>query len=166
MLDRQHSGVKHGFTQKCQHRVETFKGLVDDNVALCELLKDRLSRQQLNRVFRLERGEAQPGVTHQVNQLRHARQVHRAVNPVQRQKRQIEFLEQVAGQVFRTPCRNLNAHRLAKVAVLQALAQSGAQVFHVVLVHRQIGVAGHPELRKLPHVAPTEQVRQMRPNHT
>ena len=50
------------------------------------------------------------------------------------------------------------------MALLQAFAQRGAQVFHFFFVHRQIGMAGDAELRKLGHGAPRKQVSQVRAN--
>lgn len=58
--------------------------------------------------------------------------------------------------------RDLQPQGLAIVALLQALAQSGAQVLHFFLVHRQIGMAGDTELGKLGDLAPGKQVVQVR----
>jgi hypothetical protein len=51
------------------------------------------------------------------------------------------------------------------VAVLQALAQRGAQVLHVFLVHRQVGMARDAELREVAHLAPHEHAGQVRAHH-
>ena len=51
------------------------------------------------------------------------------------------------------------------MAVLQALAQGHAQIGDFVLVHRQVRMAGDPELRKLSDFTSREQFGQMGTDH-
>lgn len=83
-----------------------------------------------------------------------AHQIHRAMHTVQRRRRQIELCAQKVGQKVRAARRDFQPHRFAVVALLQPLAQRGAQVAHILFIHRQIGVAGDTKLRKLGDLAP------------
>ncbi len=162
LLDGQHLRVVHRFAQKSQYRIKTLERLVHEHIARPELLKKRLALSNLVGPVGLVRREQQFGRIHQVNELLQAHQVHRAVYAVQRTLRQIKLFQQKTGQVFGAPCRYLQPHCLTVVPQHQTFAQRGTQVLHVVLVHRQIGMACHAELRKLPHLAAGKQLGQMR----
>ena len=84
---------------------------------------------------------------------------------VKRQRRKIELLEQKIGEVFRTTRRHLEPHRLTVMALLQTLTQGGAQVFNVLLIHRQIRMPRDAELRKLIQLPTREKLGQMSANH-
>ena len=164
LLDGKHIRVIDRLSQEGQHAAETLKGLMNQDVTLFELLKQGHAGRHLRWVTRFEIRKTQGRGIHQIHELGQPDQIHGTRNAVERQLRQIELFEQKRRQIFGTPGRNLQPDRLTKMAVLQTLAQGGAQVLDVILVHRQIGVAGHPKLRKLTHVAPRKQLRQMRPN--
>ena len=95
---------------------------------------------------RLVGGEAQARTLGQINQLTQAHQIDRPVGVVRRAGRQAELLEQKFAQCLGAFGRYLQAHRLPEIAVHQALPQSGTQVVHIVFVHGQVRIAGHPEL--------------------
>ena len=69
---------------------------MDEDVARFELLKNGLVRVHLRGVARLVGREAKLRVIDQVNQLGEARQIHRALHAVQRQRGQFKLLEQKA----------------------------------------------------------------------
>ena len=166
MFDGQHLRVIHGLAQEGQHAVKTLKGLVHQDVALAQLRKDGLPMLQLRRVRRAVGRETKIWPVHQVNELREAYQVHRAMYAVQRLGWQGKLLEQKVCQVLGTTGRHLQPHGLAVVAVYQALAQRGAQVLNIVLVHRQVRMASDTELRELPDHAPRKQGVQVCADHT
>jgi hypothetical protein len=151
--------------RKGEHAVEALEGLVDQHVAALQPLEERLGRRQRDGIRRRVRRKTQLRLVDQVDQLREPRQVHRPVHAVQRLRRQVELRQQEARERFGTAGRHLQAHGLAVVAVLQALAQSGAQVLHVFLVDRKVGMARDAELREVAHLAAREHARQMRPHH-
>ena len=166
MLDGQHIRIHHGFTQKGQHAVKAFKGLVNHHIACFESGKNRAVLRQLNREAGFERRKQQVRCRHQINQLHQAHQVHRAIDPEHRSFGQAKFLAQKFCQTGRTVGRDFQANCLAIVAVLQALAQGHAQIGDFVLVHRQVRMAGDPELRKLADFTSRKQLGQMGTDHT
>jgi len=72
------------------------------------------------------------------------------------------LLEQQACERFGAAFRNLEAHGRPERSLPQLALQRLAQVLHFLLVDPQVGVAGDPELRVASHLAPGEQVRQVR----
>ena len=152
----------HRLAQKGQHGIERFIGLVNQHIALAQPFEKRLPRHQLLRPARLVTLKAHGRGTHQVNELVHAHQVDRAVGSVQSLHWQPELLEQKIRQECRATRRHLQAHGLTVMALLQPLPQGGPEVFDLLLVHRQVGMAGDPELRKLGHLSTREQIGQMR----
>ena len=50
------------------------------------------------------------------------------------------------------------------MALLQPQAQGGTQVFYIVFIDFQVGIAGDAKLRKLPHFAANKQIGQVRPD--
>ena len=165
LLDRQHVRVLDRLAQEGQHGVEALIGLVDQHIALLQPVEEGLARRQLDRPARLVARKAQLGRIDQVDQLGHAHQVDRAGHLVERLGRQVELLQQEVRQEVRAAGRDLEPQRAAVMAVLQAHAQRGAQVLDLLLVDREVGVAGDAELRELGHLAAREQVAQVGPDH-
>ena len=122
LFDSQHLRVMDGFPQEGQDTVKTFERLVNENVALLELVKDGLPCHQLLRRSRLVRRKAQVGPVCQINELRQAHQIDRARHTEQRLLRQLKLLQQKIRQVLRAPRRHLQAYRLPKVTMHQPLA--------------------------------------------
>ena len=146
LLDRQHLRVVHGFAQELQKQVKAFKGLMDQHVAFLQAGKHGRRFTQPVQALRLVDRETQARPFSQINQLAQAHQIDRALGVVRGAGRQIELLQQEFAQGLGTFGRHLQAHRLPEIAVYQPLAQSGTQVVHIVFVHGQVRIAGHPEL--------------------
>ncbi len=166
LLDGQHLRVFDRLAQKRQHGVEALVGLVDQHIAFFEALEKGLPRHQLRWPARQIGLEAQSRQLQQIDQLRHAHQVHRPGYAKQALGRQVELLQQKIRQKFGAPGRDLEPQRLPVVAARQAQAHGCAQVFYLFFVDRQIGVARDAKLRKLGHAAAREQIAQMRADQT
>ena len=136
--------------------------MVDQHIPLLQAVEQRLAGHQLLGPTGLVGLETHAGRVHHVDELVHAHEVDGTVRPVQRLFGQAELGQQKVGQEFGAACRDFQANGLAEMPVLQTLAQSSAQVFDFFLVHRQIRVPGHTELRKLRHMTARKQVLQMR----
>ena len=139
LLDGQHLRVVHGFAQKRQHPVKTLEGLVKQHVAFfAQLLEHRTARNHLGWKAGTVWRKQQLGFVDQIDQLVQTHQVDRAMHPVQSLSRQVKLLQQKVSQKSRAARRHLQAHSGTIVAVLQALAQCGAQVLHIFRVQRQV----------------------------
>ena len=166
LFDGQHVRVVHRLAQEGEHRVKPLKRLVDQCITRLQLLKEGLALADLYGPARLVGREQQFGLIDEVDQLRQAGQVHRTMHPVQRAFRQVELLEQITRQELGATRRHLQPHSLAVMAHDQAFAQRGAEVLHVVFIHRKVGVACDAELRKLADLTAWKQVNQVRTDHT
>ncbi len=97
LLDRQHVRVFNRFAQQLHHRLEALKRVMQHHIALGQAIKHRFAaRQPPLRPDRLVRQEAQLVGLGLVDQLIEADQVHRAIDAVQRGRRQVELLQQKA----------------------------------------------------------------------
>ena len=75
------------------------------------------------------------------------------------------MLQQEARHLVRAVVRDLQAHRIAEVALLQLALQRGAQVLDLFLVDEQVGVAGDAELVAAEHVHAGEQLADVGVEH-
>jgi len=82
----------------------------------------------------------------QVVQLDDAVEVDRAIDAVHRVLGQAEILQQRAHDLARHVVGDFQAHRRPVAALDQFVAQRQRQVFHFLLVHHQLGIAGDAEL--------------------
>ena len=146
LLDRQHLRVVHRFAQELQQQVKAFKGLVDQHIAFLQTGQHGRRFTRPMQALRLVDRETQARPFGQINQLAQAHQIDWAMGVVRGAGGQVELLEQELTQCLGTFGRHLQTHRLPEIAVHQPLAQSGTQVVHIVFVHRQVRIAGHPEL--------------------
>ena len=163
LLDGQHVGVQHCLAQHLHDRLETLERVVQQHVALLQLLEDGLVPRQPPAGPRGLVGlEAQARRVGLVDELVQSHQVDRAVDAVQRRIGQAELLQQELRQLLRAAVDHLQPHRAAEVARRQPGAQRMAQVGDLLLVHLQVGVARDAELRERLDLAAREQLLQVR----
>ena len=117
-----------------------------DHIALLEPIKKRLSRRKLHRPSGGVSVKPQAGGIDLIDELVETNQVDRSGHAIQRGLGQSKLLQQKVGQKLRTARRHLQPQGLTVMALLKALAQRGSKVFHLFLVHRQIGVARQSKL--------------------
>ena len=161
LLDGEHLRVIDRLAQKRQHGIKTLEGLVDQDVAPAHLRHHAAGTRQRVRPGRAPGGKQQVGLARQVDQLHQPHQVHGPRHAHHGGVGQAELRLQQVRQEGRAPGRHLEAHRLAVVALLQALAQGGAQVAHVFFIDSQVGMARDAKLRELQHLAARKQLAQM-----
>ena len=161
LLDDQHVGVVHGLAQQRQHAFEAFERLVYQHIALAQLAHDGHAALQLARPYRLPWRKQQRGIVDQIDKLPQAHQIDRAGHAKQCLRRQMELREQQVGEERRAARGHLQAHGLAVMPVVQALAQGHAQIADIFLVDGQLRMARGAELRELDHFTPREQLLEM-----
>ena len=154
LLDRQHVRVLGGLADQLQHRVERIERVVQQHVALADRVEHGL---QVAGGARLELCELQIRPVDHVVDLDHPVEVDRAVDLVDRVRRQVEVVQQHAHHVGRAALVDLQPHRAQVAAAQQFVAQGQREVVDVVLVQDQLGVAGHPELVRAQHGHAREQ---------
>ncbi len=98
------------------------------------------------RDLRGERRVLQLRMTVQAGDAEQPGQVDRAVDLIQLGLVQVELLEQVIGQVFRTGVGHFQPHRVTVATGEQLAAQGAGQVFYIFGVDRKVGVSGQAEL--------------------
>ena len=166
LLDREHGRILDRLAQEGQHGIEALERLVHQCVTLADALEDRLLRTlEGHRPRRLVGREQQFGRARLRDHFAQPHHVHRAMDPVQRLGRQLEFGQQKIRQVGGAARRDFQPYRLAEVALLQPQAQRGAQVLDFFLVDREVRVTGDAELRELRHLATGEQLMQVGADH-
>ena len=139
---------------------------MQQQIALLQALEHAAATRPLRlRPAGLEGRKAQAVGGGLVDELVQAHQVHRAVDRVQRLRRQCELLQQQRGKLRRAGTHHFQADGLSVVAGGQAGAQGLPQVGHVVLVHLQVGVACDAELGEGLHRAAGQQFTQVGPDH-
>src|SRR5665647_2575322 len=99
LLDRQHLWIIHGFTQKCQNAIKTFKRVMKQNIAQFELLKKRHTGRQLGWITALVNRETKFRQQHRIDQLRQSNKIDRTGNTIQSLLRQIKLLEQKSRKI-------------------------------------------------------------------
>jgi hypothetical protein len=157
LLDGQHVRVFHGLAQELHHRVKALEGVVHQAVVRAQVLEQAFARQ-VSRPARLVGLEAQLVGIGLVDQLGQANQVDRAVDLVERLRRQAELLQQEVRQVGRARAHHLQANRLAELARAHLRAQGLAQVGHVVFIDVDVRVPREAELRESLDLAPGEEL--------
>ena len=109
-------------------------------------------RRTGNQRFVLERAESiQP------MQRQEDREIHRSAKPVDVPVVQIEGPDQHLHKPLVGGIGDLEPHRVAVQALAEVFFDGLEQIFSVVLIDREIGVAGHPEYGMAEHAKATEQ---------
>ena len=107
LLDGQHLRVPRGFGQQVDYRLERFVGVVQQDVALVDGIKNGFiffhRRRQLGGKGRVVQARA-------IDAGKHARQVHRAVHFVQVFLGEFELFQQIMHQVARAIVGHFQAH--------------------------------------------------------
>jgi hypothetical protein len=150
LLDRQHVRVETASRRNCTTGSKLSKGWCSSTSPLARRSKIERWRGRRSRAARPARvgSKRSCGASALVDQLVQAHQVDRPVDAVERRVGHRELLQQKLRQLGRAGVDHLEADRAAEVARGQPRAQRVAQVDDVLLVHVQIGVARHAELRE------------------
>ena len=163
LLDGQHVGVFDGLAQELQHGLEAVEGVVQKQLALAQTLEDRPATRPLRTgPRRIEWREAQRTGLRLVDELVQSHEIHRPVDLVQRELRQVELLQQELIEILGAAAHHLEPDGAAEVARTQAAAQGLAQVGDLVGVDIELGVARHAKLRERQHGAVGKELAQVR----
>ena len=100
--------------------------------------------------------------SHLVDERCEPREVDRTVAAVEIPLRRARTARARAARAARDSPRDLEPHRRAELALPQLALQRLAQVLDFLLVDPQVGVARDAELRVAAHLAPREELRQVR----
>ena len=145
LLDGQHVGVLGGQGHERLHRGrEGLVRVVDQDVALGEHGEDVGAVGQGRRGHRCPGGGLQVGPV-QLAQGPKAAQVDGDVEEVDVVLGHVDLGDQHVQQIGRDAGRHLEAHRLTESSPVQLELDRGQQVAGLVLLDREVGVAGEPE---------------------
>ncbi len=162
--DRRNLRIGGRLAQELDHRLEALIGMVDQQVALLYRLEQVGALSQLARPGRHEWRPAQLRVLDVIDQLVHPHQVDRPVDLEHGFARQLELFLQMGLQRRRTGAQHFEPDRVAEVALREFHPHRLAQVVHLALIDRQIGIARHPELGKPADLPAREEFLQVRAN--
>ena len=145
LLDRQHLGVLGGPLDEVHHRAERLEGMVDQDVLGADQVEHvggggKRRRHDRHQGLVLQIAEPlHPGERHEPGD------VHRPGHPVHVAGLEIEGRNQHLDKALVRRLGDLQPHRVSPHPLAQVLLDGLEQVFRVVLIEGQVGVAGNPE---------------------
>ncbi len=161
LLDGQHLWIGGGLAQEVDHRYEGLEGVVQQQVAFGDGLEDVSRPGQPRRQARREGGELEVGAVDEVGEGHEAVEIHRPVVHEEVVELEFELRQQEVCDLGGAVVGHLQADLVTVTARRQLPLDGPQQIFHLLLVHEQVRVAGHPELIAPLDLHPGEEVIHM-----
>ncbi len=158
LLDREHLGIGRRLSQEVDHGCEAVEGMVEQDVLLADRLEEVVAPDESLGHCGCEGRVLEILAVHEVVHRHQPVQVHRPVHGVVVVRAEFEALEQEIAQPGRAVERRLEPHSIAVAARGEFALDGAQQVFRLLVVHPQLGIARDAELVAALHLHAREEL--------